>query len=174
MHWTEPRQSAIAQASILSPPALVLRMSALLGSAVATSIALLFLLANRSRTGVWAWWDAVGIGAIVGAIYAVATAVSRLPLVTAKRQKIDLRPREFWIRGDREFTVRYDELRGYSIIMPSLGGTRLRTLLLYPRTDGQFSIGIPEQVGDEAIHQLLGPEVPFVTIIDEQALKWPS
>jgi hypothetical protein len=50
-----------------------------------------------------------------------------------------------------EFTVKYQELRGYSIALFSLDGTASRTLLLYPRTDVQFSIGIPDRVGDEVI-----------------------
>ena len=174
MHWTEPRHSAIARARFWSPPAFVLRLSAILGLAVAVSVAFLFVAVFRSRSGVWAWSDAFAIGGIAGAISALATAVSRLRLVTAKRQKIELREREFWIRGDRDFTVRYQELRGYSIMTSSLDGTASRTLLLYPRADGHFSVGIPGQIVDQAIHQLLGPEVPFVTIIDEQALKRPN
>lgn len=105
------------------------------------------------------------IGAVGGAYKASAT---RFP---AKPQEIELHADGLTIRGTAKFSLRYNQLRGYSIIYPTVEGVRYRLLTLYPRDDvGAFSIGISETVSDDAIRDLIGNQIPFETIVDERAL----
>jgi hypothetical protein len=176
MRWIEPRQVAVWRAKFMSPATVVLRISLLLGAITTSGIALILLFRIWSETGVWAWFRALAFGGIVGAIVSIVYLGSWLVHTNKpKRQQIELRPHEFWIRGHREYTLPYRELRGFSIVTsPATGSMSRRALLLYPHTEGKFSIGIPEEVPDEAIHQLLGNQLPFVTIMDEQAFKRPN
>ncbi len=124
----------------------------------------------RFSTGTWFFPSSLLFGAAVGALLGGGVALSaRLP---TKRQEIELREDGFTIRGTAKFSVPYDELRGYSLIYPSVEGIRHRLLMLSPRVgSGCFSIGIPASVSDDAIRDLLDDRVPFRTIIDERALK---
>jgi len=49
--------------------------------------------------------------------------------------------------------------------------------MLYPRVEvelGHYSVGIPDDITDTAIFDIIPKKVPFVTIIDSQALKPPT
>jgi len=167
MRWTEPRHSVVRRTKLFRTPARDLVLASL---ASALLVGAAWLLGQRWEHGVWAVRGGVVFGGTTGALVAVVGALHNLRLILRKRQRIDLGSQQFWIRGDREFILPYSTLRGYSI----LSSDDRRTLLLYPQSDGAFSIGIPSAVADEDIHAMIRAHALFVTIIDDQALKRPN
>src|SRR5438270_7879530 len=105
MRWTEPWHCAIARARIWNPPSVILRSAGLVGVASIVVFGIACLLIFRFEAGRWRWRDALALGCITGAVAAITTGIKCLPVLNSKRQKIDLRSHEFWIKGDREFTT---------------------------------------------------------------------
>jgi hypothetical protein len=166
IEWTEPKDTAAGRAKLHNE----MRISTavrVIGCALA--IGLLAPVTLRLAGHSWHLPSSIASGMIIGALIGAYNAwATRYP---ARQQKIELRPDGFTIRGTRKYSLRYDQLRGYSIIYPRFEGTPHRLLTLYPReTAGQFSIGIPPNISNDAIRALIADQVPFQTIIDEQAL----
>jgi len=166
IQWTEPKDVALERARLRNE----LRISApvqVVGSAV--FFAIIFTVVNRLASRTWHLLSSIVFGAIIGALIGAYKAwANRFPSV---QQEVELRPEGFTMRGTKECFLRYDQLRGYSILYPRAGGGRHRLLSLYPReSPGAFSIGIPSTISDDAIRALIADQVPFKTIIDEQAL----
>jgi hypothetical protein len=166
IQWTEPQGIAVERAKIRnqfrrSPLILISLFAVVLGIVVPVVI--------RVTSGTWHLPSSVVVGVIIGALYGAYQArAARFP---AKQQEIELRTDGFTICGTAKFSLRYDQLRGYSIIYPMVEGVRQRLLTLYPRDDaGAFSIGIPATISDDAIRELIAHQIPFETIIDERAL----
>lgn len=85
----------------------------------------------------------------------------------------ELRSDDFSVRDEtQERQLRYDQLRGYSLMESVSDGQRLHLLMLYPQSGRALSIGLPESVTDAQIHAYLSDHAPFVTIIDDDALKF--
>ena len=88
-----------------------------------------------------------------------------------KRQKIELGEDGFTIRRTAKCSLKFGRLRGYSFIYLQGGGIVHRLLVLYPSIgSGQFFIGIPRSVTDDAVRRGLDLDVAVVTITDERAL----
>jgi hypothetical protein len=141
----------------------------LLSAAGAAALAVLLPVLTRLVYGQWGWPATAVLGAAMGLLIGFSGLFSgRYPI---KQQEIELRADDFTISGTRQCTLRYDTLRGYSIIRPE--DTPNRVLILYPIVEsGQYSIGIPDDVADAIICDIIASRVPFVSIIDEQALKF--
>jgi hypothetical protein len=166
IQWTEPKSTAVGRANFRNQ----LRISALvLIAGGAVIFAITAPVAIRISSGTWRLPSSIVVGMTIGALAGACQAwATRFP---AKPEDIELRADGFTIRGTAKFSLRYDQLRGYSIIYPTVEGVRHRLLTLYPRDNaGAFSIGIPATVCDDAIRDLIADQVPFQTIIDEQAL----
>lgn len=165
IQWTEPKSTAVGRARIRNE----VRISALVFVAAGAVIfGIMVPVAIRIASGTWRLPSSIVFGVTIGVLGGAYNAwANRFP---AKRQEIELRADGFTIRGTGKFSLRYDQLRGYSIIYPTVEGVRYRLLTLYPRDDaGAFSIGIPATVSDDAIRALIADQVPFETIIDERA-----
>lgn len=170
IQWTEPKGTAVERAKLHNE----MRLSAfilIIGSAL--TVALITPVVVRLASHSWHLLSSIGLGMIIGAVIGAYNAwATRFP---SCQQKIELRPDGFTIRGTKKCSLPYDQLRGYSIIYPRVEGTRHRLLTLYPReTSGAFSIGIPPDVSNDAIRAVIADQVPFQTIIDEQALTMSS
>jgi hypothetical protein len=166
LQWIEPKSTAVGRAKFrnelrVSPLALILG-GALIFATVLT-------VASRIASSAWHLPSSIAIGLIIGGLLGAYNAsIGRFPSV---QQEIDLRSDGFTIRGTKKCSLRYDELRGYSIIYPTVDGVRHKLLSFYPRDGaGAFSIGIPATVSDDAIRALIADQIPFETIIDERAL----
>ena len=135
-------------------------------AALLTSV---FLIGMRFKTGIW-HWSAITYGGVLGAFLGAGVGMAgRFP---SHQQEIELRVNDFSIRGTKEVSMRYDQLRGYSIITQGAAGQNHRALLLYPENEsGLFSIGIEPSVTDEMIHARLSSHTGFRTFVDDQAFK---
>jgi len=140
----------------------------LLAAASAGVLAALLPVLTRIVYGHWGWPATAVLGATMGLLIGLSEVFYRR--YPTKRQEIELRTDDFTIKGTRQCTLRYDALRGYSIIKPE--DTPNRVLILYPIVEtGQYSIGIPDDVADNIIHAIIAGRIPFVSIIDEQAFE---
>lgn len=167
MRWTEPRETAQARASFWNQPRIIVPL--ILYSAVIpfTGFGLMTAIAIRLRNDNWDWNTSLLIGTLAGLVVSLTTFANRYP---ATQQEIELRPYDFSISGSSEHCMAYDQLRGYFIMQVPLGNVVQRTLLLSPKTNGHFSVGLPENTPDDAIHAVLSHHLPFVTIFDKQSL----
>jgi hypothetical protein len=165
IQWTEPKSTAVERARFRNQ----LRISPLVlivgGAAI---FAIMLTVAAWVTSGTRHLPSSIAIGLIIGGLCGAYNAwANRFP---AKPQEIELHADGFTIRGTAKFSLRYNQLRGYSIIYPTVG-VRNRLLTLYPQHDaGAFSIGLPDTVSDDAIRDLIADQIPFETIIDERAL----
>ncbi len=167
MRWVEPREIARARASFWNQPRIIAPL--ILYSVIVpfAAFGLTTAIAIRLQNGHWDWKTSLLMGIVSGLIFGIIHFINK-PL--ALQQEIELRERDFIIRGSSEHCMPYDQLRGYSIIQAPLGNIVCRTLLLYPKTDGHFSIGLPENIPDSAIHVVLSQYLLFVTIFDMPSL----
>jgi hypothetical protein len=166
MRWVEPQEVVRARTSFWNQPRII--VPSMLFSVV-VSFALFTLLAAigiRFQSGSWEWGLPMILGTAAGLGFGLVAFINRHP---ATQQEIELRAQDFVIHGTQECCMSYDRLRGYSIIQAPLYNTACRALLLYPKTNGQFSIGLPENIPDSAIHAVLSQHLSFVTIFDEKA-----
>jgi hypothetical protein len=164
MRWIEPNAIAKEGAKLCNPP--FIRVAGVLLSAA--GFALFFTISCRLRFGIWHWSGLVIGGAIGFLAGLLRDFTGRFPVIA---QEIELRPDEFWIRGNLEVTFGYRDLRGYSIMDPAPCACGGRLLVLYPQAGGTFSIGIDPAISDSDIHLVLSPHVVFQTFIDDLALK---
>jgi hypothetical protein len=166
MHWVEPQEVVQARASFWNQPRIIVP-SMLFSVAVSFAFfALLAAIGIRLNSGSWEWTLPILSGTVAGLGFGLLAFINRHP---ATQQEIELRAEDFVIHGTSECCMSYDRLRGYSIIQAPLCNTACRALLLYPKTNGQFSIGLPENIPDSAIHAVLSQRLSFVTIFDEKS-----
>ncbi len=169
MRWNEPLTTVKGRERLFNRPGIMVPI--MLGTAmfVALVCALCGCIAIRVRTGSWHWplsaLISAAFGGFIGLVISIQQRVRFFP------QEIELRSEDFSVRDTHERQMRYDQLRAFSLVQPTRGGTVYRLLMLYPRTGRAFSIGIPEDVTDEQIHACLRDHAPFATIIDDEALK---
>src|ERR1041384_5861941 len=135
IEWTEPKDTAVGRAKLHNE----MRISAavwVIGCALVVGLTapVIIRLAGHS----WHLPSSIASGMIIGAVIGAYNAwATRFP---SRQQKIELRRDSFTIRDRRECSLRYDQLRGYSILDPRFLGAPHRLLTLYPReTRGQFS-----------------------------------
>lgn len=137
----------------------------------ALGFAILGSVAVRIRTGSWHGATPAALFAVLGGVLGLGASFSQRTRMD--RQEVELRADDFSVRGIQQHSMRYEELRGYSIVEPTIEATTHRLLILYPRSRRAFSIGIAPEIADDQIHAMLAESVPFVTIIDDEALKCP-
>ena len=125
----------------------------------------------RLQTGTWQF----GLPSLIGSLSSCGFLVVHfLNRPSIAQQEIFLGPESFTIRhGKSNITTTFDQLRGYSIIQDLSSDSVLRVLILYPRSEGHFAVGLPENIDESALHAILSRHVPFITIFDKQSLKHP-
>lgn len=166
MRWVETRE--IARAGFWNQPRIIVPLMLYSVMILFVAFALLAAIGIRFQTGSWEWEPSLLVGTMAGLGFGLVTFINRHP---ATQQEIELGAQDFVIHGTSEYCMSYDRLRGYSIIQASLCNTMCRALLLYPKTNGTFSIGLPENIPDSAIHAVLSQHLSFVTIFDDQSKK---
>lgn len=166
MCWVEPRETARARARFWNQPRIIVPLMLFSVMAPFAFLALLAAIGIRLNSGSWEWKLPMLSGTVAGLGFGLVAFINRHP---ATQQEIELRTEDFVIHGTPECCMSYDRLRGHSIIQAPLGNTVCRALLLYPKTNGQFSIGLPETICDNTIHAVLSKRLPFLTIFDEKS-----
>ncbi len=169
MHWTEPLKTAKARAQFWNQPRISIPLMFFCALIFALILSILGSVVIRIGTGSWHGLNPARLFAVVGGILGLMVAFSQR--VRIDRQEVELRAEDFSIRGLREHSMSYGELRGYSIIEAHVKTASHRLLMLYPRIGRAFSVGIIPEVTDEQIQSVIGDRVPFVTIFDDLALK---
>jgi hypothetical protein len=174
MKWVEPREAARARSGLFRKPKLLFFafLSGFLIGALAFTVTTAVTV--RLTKGIWQWRLSLLIGVFAGLGFGFSSGFDFLKRYPVLQQEINLNEQGFWIRGTKEYSMRYDQIRGYSIIHKVSGKDIVRTLLLYPKEEeGLFSISLPESISDRDVHSLISNQIPFVTIVDERALKKP-
>ena len=173
MHWREPIETIQAREQFWNQPRITASIMLAVTASGVFGGALLGTLAVRILTGDWHWPTAPLLGTIFGGFFGLAFSYPRR--VRVSTQEIELRSDDFSMRDDtQERQLRYDQLRGYSLMESLSDGHRLRLLVLYPQAGRALSIGLPENVTDAQIHDYLSDHAPVVTIIDDEALQCPA
>ena len=171
MRWTEPLGTAKGRERFWNQPRISIPVMLVGTFAGAFMCSLLGVLMTRVSTGSWHLPVSALLPAAIGGLLGLVGSFQQR--VRVRPQAVELRSDEFSVRDTEERRMRYDQLRGFSLVQATVEGTLHRLLLLYPRTGRAFSIGIPETVTDEQIHGYLRERVPFVTINDDEALQPP-
>ena len=169
MQWAEPSETANGRERFWNQPRITvptMLFTTAIGALVCSFLGAAII---RICTGGWHWPTSVLISAVIGGIFGLVASFGQRVRVTP--QEVELRSHDFSVWGAQEQQMRYDQLRGYSLIQPTVHGIAYRLLMLYPRTGRAFSLGIPPSVPDDQIHAYLRDHVPFVTIIDNEALN---
>lgn len=122
----------------------------------------------RIRSGGW-HQGSLPVFAVIGGLFGFAASFPRR--VRVLPQQVELCLDDFSVQGTR---LCYAQLRGYSLIQPMDGDTTHRILMLYPQAGHAFSLGVPDFITDDQIQSHLRGRVPFVTILDDEALKPPT
>jgi hypothetical protein len=169
MYWKEPLETVKGRERFWNQPSIPFMVAAT--ACFASLYSLLGVFGARVCTGDWHLPISVLLPAFAGALHGLAMSMGQR--VQVSRQEVELREDDLSVRGTQDRQIRYDQLRGYSLIQPIIDGVVHRLLMLYPQTGGAFSVGIPETVEDEQIHRYLRGQVPFLTIIDHEALQNP-
>lgn len=170
MQWIEPIEVARARKKFWNQPGITVSLVLFTLVFPFVCFGLITTIFIRLQTGTWQFGFASLIGGLSSCVFLAISLINRPSIV---QQEISLGPESFTVRHDQsELSTTYDQLRGYTIILPSRDSV-LRVLILYPRSEGQFAVGLPENIDDSAIHAILSRHAPFITIFDKQSLKHP-
>ena len=160
MNWTEPKYSASRRSSLFIFPVI----SVFVAMISFISIALIARLISGN-------WE-LEISIIGGMAAGVIDYLSRRKHLSM-RQEIEIGLEVVEIKGHTNHRIEYGAVRGYSIIDSETNGNVVRHLLIYPSSEGIFSIGIPNEITNENIVRALPTKLKFVTYIDDSATRNP-
>ena len=154
MEWTESQNTSRLRADALTFPFLPLL--------VGLVICLVALVLLRLATGQWQFLISIIFGVSVGLVV-------RLNLMKkcGVRQIFKLSEDSIHISGHRNYELNFSEIRGFSIISVE----HFRSLVIYPKSDGFFSIGIPGDISNNEIVLSMPKSISYVTYIDEQSQR---
>lgn len=171
MQWIEPIEVVRARKKFWNQPSITVPLILFTLVFPFVCFGLMAAIGIRLKTGTWQFGLSSLIGSLSSCGFLVMHSLNRPSIV---QQEIFLGPESFTIRhGKSNITTTFDQLRGYSIIQDLSNDSVLRVFILYPRSEGQFAVGLPEYIDDGAIHSILSQHVPFITIFDKQSLKHP-
>ena len=161
MHWMESKEIASKRARELARP-IATFIFGLINFTV-------FLLLVRYISGEWQFFICLIAGSLIG--FGQYITYYRHHNVS---QEIKIDKSGVYIKGNGEYYMEPRDIRGYSIVVADPGCPMKRGLIIYPVTDGRYSLGIPDTITDDQIHSNIPDGISYVSIIDEQSFRVPN